>query len=309
MIGGVGSLRAVPRARWIIWGLLLMAAVTSGLYVRWRSNRLVARMTADVQRPVDTSDGILIIAGGGMLPRNIKERFWNLAGDATSRIVVIPGSPLEPARLATHEERWDDFETTSMTVLQAASRAEADDPNFSRALDSATGVWLGGGQQSWVAARYRGTLVHEKLKQVLDRGGVIGGTSAGAAIMSDVMIAGGKREPVADRGFGFFPEGIIDQHFLKRNRMTRLCRMLAEQPTLIGFGVDERTALIVERKGWRLSVIGDSYVTACVPGPRDEPFRFEFLKAGDQTDLHSLHHPEIPAESPWDLDAILAGED
>lgn len=295
--------------RWALWSVLFATALGVGTYVRWRSDRLVARMTSDVDRSVDSSEGMLVIAGGGMLPHSVKEEFWKLAGGRQARIVVIPASQMEPEQLKIYEERWDEFETNSVTTLHADSRSQADDLEFSRVLESATGVWLGGGQQTWLTGWYRGTLVHERLRRLLQRGGVIGGTSAGAAVMSDVMIAGGKRDAIESRGFGFFPEAVVDQHFLKRNRMRRLSKLLEKRPDHIGLGVDERTALVVQLKGRKLSVVGDSYVTAYVPPRSDRPVRFEFLKQGDQTELAELLTPDGHVESPWDLDALLVGED
>lgn len=295
--------------RGIFWSVLFVSTLSGGLYVRWRSDRLVARLSTDNDRSLDTSDGVLVIAGGGMLPHSIKERFWMLAGGPAARIVVIPASQMEPEQLKIHEERWDEFETDVVTALHAENRGEADDPEFSRSLESATGVWLGGGQQTLLTGTYRGTLIQTRMRNVLARGGVIGGTSAGAAVMSDIMIAGGKRAPIESQGFGFLPETIVDQHFMKRNRMSRLLKLLEKHPGAVGLGVDEQTALIVELKGKRLSVVGDSYVTACVPGRNDQPPRFEFLKPGDRSDLEALRTPDGRVESPWDLDAVLMGEE
>ncbi len=307
-----GSFRFLSRRigwRWIFWSVLFASALGSGLYVRWRSDQLVARLTTDIDRALDSSDGVLVIAGGGMLPHSIKERFWMLAGGPSARVVIIPASQMEPEQLKIYEERWDEFETVSVTALHAENRSEADDPEFSRSLESATGIWLGGGQQTLLTGMYRGTLIQSRMKQVLERGGVIGGTSAGAAVMSDIMIAGGKRVPLESQGFGFLPETIVDQHFMKRNRISRLLKLLEKHPGTVGLGVDERTALIVELKGKRLSVVGDSYVTACVPGQHDQPPRFEFLKPGDRSDLNALRTPDGHVESSWDLDAVLMGED
>ncbi len=295
--------------RWIVWSAIFLMAVGFGGYVRWRANRLVARLTAETDRSIDSSQGVLLIAGGGMLPRSIQEHFWLLAGGPQARIVVIPASQMEPEQLKIYEERWDEFATQSVTTLHADTRTRADEDQFSRCLESATGVWLGGGQQTWLTAWYRGTLVHERLRRLLDRGGVIGGTSAGAAVMSDWMIAGGKRDPIEGRGFGFFPEAVIDQHFLKRNRLHRLAKLLEAHTECIGLGVDERTALVVQLKGRRLSVVGESYVTAYVPQAEGRPQRLEFLKQGDSTDIAALRTPDSQVESSWDLDAILAGED
>lgn len=297
------------KLRWVVWSLLFLTALGSGLYVRWRSDRLVARLSTDIERPIDQSGGVLVIVGGGIVPQPIKERFWRYAGGPQARIVVIPASEMTSDQLKNYEERWDEFETASLSVLHTESRAQANDPEFSRSLESATGVWLAGGQQTWLTGWYRGTLVQERLRRLLDRGGVIGGTSAGAAVMSDIMIAGGRREPIESRGFGFVPDTIIDQHFLKRNRISRLMKLLEKHPGTIGLGVDERTALIVELKGLRLSVAGESYVMACIPGRDGQADRFEFLKQGDQTDLASLRSPDHHLESPWDLDSVLMGED
>jgi len=309
---GGGSFRrwkSLSRTRKLTWCVVFIAALFGGLYVRWRSDQLVARLTGDVERPLNASDGVLVIAGGGMLPHAVKERFWRLAGMQQARIVVIPASRMEPEQQKIYEERWDDFETESVQVLQTDIRAQADDPKFSQALETATGVWLGGGQQTWLTQWYRGTLVQKRMQEVLERGGVIGGTSAGAAVMSDIMIAGGRREPIESRGFGFFPEIVVDQHFLQRNRVGRLWKLLEKHPGLVGLGIDERTALIVELKGRRLSVVGDSYVTACIPVKDGHPIRIEVLKPGDRITLHDLQIPESIPESPWDLDAILVGED
>lgn len=306
-----GSFRARSRVGWrgVMWGALFCAALGAGLYVRWRSDRLVARLTADDHRVVDPSDGMLLIAGGGMLPAAVRGEFWKLAGGPTSRIVVIPASQMAPDELKINEERWDEFDTASVTTLAAESRGQADNPEFSRCLESATGVWLGGGRQTWLTGLYRGTVVHQRLRELLARGGIIGGTSAGAAVMSDIMIAGGRRDPIEGRGFGFVSDVIIDQHFMKRNRMRRLSRLLEKHPDSIGLGIDERTALIVQLKGRKLSVVGDSYVTAYLKESPQRPVRFEFLKQGDQTDIATLRGPDTLIESPWDLDAILAGED
>ncbi len=102
---------------------------------------------------------------------------------------------------------------------------------------------------------------------------------------------------------------VIDQHFLQRNRVGRLWKLLDKHPGLIGLGIDERTALIVELQGCRLSVVGDSYVTACVPAKEGRPARMEILKPGDRIALADLHVPDQMPDSPWDLDAMLMGED
>jgi len=134
-------------------------------------------------------------------------------------------------------------------------------------------------------------VVEKQLKALLARGGVIGGTSAGAAVMSGVMIAGGRTKADVSQGFDFISEAVIDQHFRKRNRMERLIGVLSTHPNLVGLGIDEETALVVDVQEHHLSVIGDSYVVACVPDSQNKSVQVKILKSGDQTDLTDLKVP------------------
>jgi cyanophycinase len=109
------------------------------------------------------------------------------------------------------------------------------------------------------------------------------------------MITRGRTEPDIGEGFGFLPGAVVDQHFLKRNRMVRLMSVLAGHPDLIGLGIDERTALVVNIRDRLVNVIGDSYVVACVPGPDGRPARLEVLKPGDEVNLATLRELEDPS--------------
>jgi cyanophycinase len=119
---------------------------------------------------------------------------------------------------------------------------------------------------------------------------VIAGTSAGAAVMSPVMIARGRDEAILADGFDLLPGTILDQHFLQRNRVKRLIGALKRHPELIGLGVDEGTALLVDLRSKRLNVLGQKYVVACIPTVvGDTPTtRLEILKPGDEADLKAL---------------------
>ncbi len=145
----------------------------------------------------------------------------------------------------------------------------ANDPAFCAPLEQATGVWFGGGYQSLLADRYVDTTVQKCLHDVLARNGVVGGCSAGAALLSRVMIRDGDTTPVEARGLDLISDAIVDQHFLARNRL--LWRLEQNDGSrirgLIGLGIDESTALVIHLASWRVSVVGDSYVLACLPGP------------------------------------------
>ncbi len=304
---GLGSWLRRPRVRGVFWVTVALGATFAGVFARERILRLADRW--DGSQPImDRSAGTLFIAGGGRLSDSLKREFLSLAGNEKSRIIVIPGCSVPASGYQEYIDDWKLIGAPDVSVLHSESRALSDEPDFSTALDSATGVWLSGGAQTWFTAWYRGTKVEERLQGVLKRGGVIGGTSAGASAMSQIMMAGGRGEPLAGKGLGLFPEAIVDQHFLKRNRVARMMKLLDQYPDLIGLGIDEGTVVIMERARGRLLVRGDSYVMAYVPKTTIGDPRLEVLKPGDQITLGDLRNPEAAIMPGWIADSILSGE-
>ena len=209
------------------------------------------------------ADGSLVIHGGGTLPRAVGDRFHALAGGGDGHLVIIPTAS---GAESTSQAAWARRGFASIAILHTTARDVADTEDFAAPLARATAVWIEGGEQSRLERAYGGTRVEAELHALLARGGVIGGTSAGAAIMSRVMIRGGKTRPRMGTGFGLLPGAIVDQHFVVRARRTRLERALARHPEVVGYGVDEGTAMVVT--GGAFTVVGDSTVTVCVAAPR-----------------------------------------
>jgi cyanophycinase len=237
-------------------------------------------------RPAPSVPGALVICGGGRLPDAVVDRFLELAGGPQARIVVVPSADSDSgiSRFAAASlERWRARGPAAVQMLHTRSRDEANDPAFLQPLIEATGVWFGGGTQGRLSETYVDTAVEAHLKALLERGGVIGGTSAGAAIMTRVMITGGRTTATQGRGFDLLPASVVDQHFLKRNRLGRMLSLLAQHPGLAGFGIDEGTALVLQ--GNRLSVIGDSYVVACMPPSPNQLPQMEIWKPGDHVEV------------------------
>ena len=110
--------------------------------------------------------------------------------------------------------------------------------------------------------------------------------------MTRVMITRGRIKADVGEGFDFLPGAVVDQHFLKRNRLSRLLSVLTDHPELVGLGIDEQTALVFQVRSRLVSVIGDSFVVACVPGSSDHPPRLEVLRSGDKIDLATFK--EVP---------------
>lgn len=254
--------------------------------------------SAGIPEPASPIPGSLVICGGGVLPEAIFTRFVELAGGDEARVIIITTASIladtseVPARL----EPWRKHKLVSLDVLHTRSREVANDPEFVKPLTQATGVWFWGGTQSWLVDTYGGTRSEEALHGILKRGGVIGGTSAGAAIMSPVMIRHGNPEPEVGRGFGFLPGTVVDQHFLKRNRKDRLLNVLSRHPGHVGLGIDENTALVVQ--GRSVSVIGDSLVQAWYPAAEDRPERLQVLSPGIEADLVALSRTAISRMQP-----------
>ena len=231
--------------------------------------------------------GKLLVVGGGKSPESVLKTFFDLAGGKDSKVVVIPSASGKDEFLSSDytQKVWGRHGFGSLTTLHAKTKDEANDEKFLEPLKNATAVWLGGGNQNKLFATYHGTEVERQLHAVLKRGGLVGGTSAGAAVMSKTMISGGKETPSLGKGFGFLAENVlIDQHFLKNNRINRLLDALRQRPELIGIGIDESTALLVRHD--RATVVGDSYAILFEP-QKDGP-RVTVLKSGQSTDKIKL---------------------
>lgn len=220
--------------------------------------------------------GSLILAGGGDRSGAMR-RFVELAGGPGARIAVVPIASAEPDETG----RAHAAELTSLGArpfVYHIGRTRTSAPSAARQLDSATGIWFSGGDQARGAAALAGTSVLRGMRRRHREGAVVGGTSAGAALLPDSMITGNQSPPgdttgyygdeyptIARRrieiapGLGFLPGVIVDQHFISRERHNRLLSAVLERPSLLGVGIDEGSALEVGPDGrWR--VLGESAV-------------------------------------------------
>jgi cyanophycinase len=256
--------------------------------------------------PADTAAGIeaagirgsLVICGGGKLPEEVAQQFMKLAGGTSARLVIIPtaSTGADEAGADHYLSPWRKRKPASVVLLHTRSRARADAEDFTVSLREATGVWFGGGSQARVAEAYLGTGVEKELYALLARGGVVGGTSAGAAIMSRVMISGGTAKADLGTGFNLLPGSVIDQHFTARNRRVRLVGVISARPALVGYGIDEGTALIA--RGRSLQVLGEGTVSVLL-GPagkgddESRPLKEQLLRKGQVADLTALRRAAL----------------
>ena len=302
-------MRGTIRLKNALVGAAVGAAVTLatiGGYLIYLQRQAVAGSQWDLG---PDPGGTLILCGGGIIPDDVRSASSNVPAAATARIVIIPAYNASAEAKQRLIDEWQTHGAGSVVMLAAKSRAEAQEGGFAAPIADATGVWISGGSQKYLAAMYVGTELERQLQALLDRGGVIGGVSAGAAIMTRTMIAGGSESAEAQSGFDLLPGVVVDQHFLRRNRTQRLLNLLATHRELIGLGVDEQTAVVIERHRGDWKVIGKSYAVVCLPVPDGFP-RLEILQAGDRANIEALRERPggVVIESAAFWDAISGAD-
>jgi cyanophycinase len=246
--------------------------------------------------------GTLVIVGGGGMPQAVLAEFLSASGGKGGVVGIIPTSTSDPD--GALREWKKDLEQAGLTfvALDVRTREQASDPDLLARAKGCTGFWFSGGDQNRVGDKIVGTPLQQLVLERYAAGAAIGGTSAGAAIMSKVMLTGDDRHgkealsefgPGAYRtreGMGFLPAGVVvDQHFLRRNRQNRLFSLVMERPDHLGLGIDEATALVV--KDGRARVVGDRSVMVFDPtgmtvqGATFRDLRIHVLRAGQSIDL------------------------
>lgn len=214
-------------------------------------------------------NGTLFIGGGGITDAMWKV-YFNLAGADNAKLVVIPTAFDEPSidydpAFRILERKFRAIGFTDVQFLHTRDTLEANSPDFVAPLKTATAVWLSGGRQWRLADTYLNTKTLTELRGVLNRGGIIGGHSAGASIQGSYLVRGSREQDGnydiisnPDLGFGFISNCAIDQHHLERNRQFDMFELLEIRPELLGLGIDKNTAIVVHKN--EFEVIGERYV-------------------------------------------------
>ncbi len=251
----------------------------------------LAAATSAIAAEVGPTNGSLVVAGGGVTDLAIYERFVSLAGGPEAPIVVIPtaGTGESYSDFWPGLQRLRDAGATHIKVLHTRDRQKADREDFVAPLQQARGVWFSGGRQWRLVDAYLGTRTLTEIRAVLERGGVVGGSSAGATIQGSYLVRGDSSTNTImmgdhTEGFGFLANVAIDQHLLRRNRHFDLVEVIEAHPELLGIGLDENTAIVV--RGDTFEVIGSGYIaiydSTKVAG---DHMKFYFLAPGDRYDL------------------------
>ena len=250
--------------------------------------------------------GTLFIVGGGRMPAGMMDEFVELAGGSDAHMVYVPCT--ESATVSDNQwiiRQWRSMGVSSAKVFHTKDRIKANsDEEFLEPMRKATGIWFGGGRQWNFVDSYYGTKAHQLMKDVLKKGGVIGGSSAGASVQGDYLA---RANPVAnfdimaagyERGLGFLTGVAIDQHFSQRGRQKDMTQLANRYPQLLGIGIDETTAIKVS--GSVAEVIGKGKVffydrtKPVIPGKDD----FLAVEAGNK--FHLVEREIIESKSEAD---------
>jgi cyanophycinase len=238
--------------------------------------------------------GTLILVGGGEVPEGTTELLEkNLAG---ASILILADASAEPREAIESARHWlSEHDLSDVISVDPELPAPEKFAETIKAIEKTGVVWICGGQQSRLAATYAGSGVENALRAMLQRGGTIAGTSAGAAIMSKVMIASGKDQPEISVGWDFLPDGIVDQHFSERNRLNRSRIAVDQNPGCFGLGIDESTAVIVSGRSLQVTGKGKATVLLANCNYRDAE-SFE-IAAGGVADLTQLRRSALQRKS------------
>jgi cyanophycinase len=265
---------------------------------------ILSSTTSEAQKSAGRQGGTLVLTGGEF-GKGVIERFVELAGGPDANFVYVPtaasslrlpsGFIYDPPdsdvpasnTQAFEEELAKMFGVKNVTVLHTRNRKTANSETFVAPLKRANGVWLSSGNAGRLANAYLDTLTQKEIAAVLGRGGVVGGNSAGAIIQGSYTVRGRPDKPLLmakghERGFGFLKDVAINPHLTEAKRDAELVNVIDTYPNLLGIGLDEKAALVVQ--GDVFEVIGEGRV-AIYDNKKHGSNWYYWLKPGDRFNL------------------------
>lgn len=238
---------------------------------------LMAQYDPMAPEPVAKLRGSLLLHGGGPVSREVRETLVELAGGAKAKIVVVIAADGD-GQIA----EWKAMEPGSIEVVELTSLTGAPEAAILASLIEATGVWFESTYAAGVETDDRKPSIKTAIRAVIDRGGVVGGTSSGAVLASRVLRADGAEQ----MGLALLPGAIVSLPFREEASQDRLFQFVAAHSDCVGFGIPAETALLL--RGRSLQVIGKSEVAVVLAASAQRPVRADRLAAGQQADLVAL---------------------
>ncbi len=251
----------------VLFAVLAVLSIASGPAAQV-SPGAAAQQDAPEYGPAKGS--LVIVGGGGTDGTGIVEKFIELAGGPEAKVIIVPtagGNRADDGSIRQYKEEeriasWMRRGLKNVKMLHTHDPKVADTPEFVKDLREANAVWFDGGRQWNIVDSYANTLAYKEFHKVLERGGVIGGSSAGATIQGEYLVRGDTSgpnvmmtaEPNHQEAFKFLRKSAVDQHINARNRWDDLVPVIQKFPKLLGIGLSEGTAIIV--KGDTFEVMG-----------------------------------------------------
>jgi cyanophycinase len=235
--------------------------------------------------------GTLVIIGGGAITPDIAKRFIEAGGGSDGHFVVLPIATPDPVSPRAEESFIKRLGAKDVTAIPYREQRDLERPEVIALLRKATGIWFGGGRQWNFIDAYEGTKLPELFREVLSRGGAIGGSSAGATIQGDYLVRGAPAGPHImmcegyERALGFLPGVAIDQHFSARNRFKDMTALMAKYPQFLGIGLDEATAIVVQGSTAEILGKGKVHFYDRTKPLKDGEKDYESYPAGTKYDL------------------------
>ncbi|MCH8331315.1 MAG: Type 1 glutamine amidotransferase-like domain-containing protein [Bacteroidetes bacterium] len=258
----------------------------------------VQTTTAQTLPLIGPKNGSLILIGGGFTTNEMIDRMAELMGGFDKPLVVCP-TAAEPTSIdtATTRQQWINYGFSDVTVLHTTDTNLANTDSFVAPLLDASGVWFGGGRQWRLVDAYMGTKTLEEFHKVLERGGLIAGSSAGASIQASFLARGAVSNntmiisPELEHrvGFGFLRNSAVDQHVDTRDRWEEMAEIIELDSNILGFGLSEATAMVVigdcfEVIGLaQLAITDSTRLNNCLPGDTC----YELLVASDSFNMQT----------------------
>ena len=221
-------------------------------------------------------EGKLLIIGGAEDKKGeckILKSFVQESGGRESHITVLTAATEYPRQVGDeYHALFLELGAQKVQVLDVLDRSQANTQGITEQFEKSTGVFFTGGDQLRITGMLGGTLLGRMLQQLYEQGVIIAGTSAGASVMSDTMIVGGeagtpkKNTLTMAPGLGLLRSVVIDQHFAQRGRIGRLLSAISQNPYVLGVGIDEDTAILVQSDA-RFTVVGSNTVTVVDASP------------------------------------------
>ncbi|MBF2079773.1 MAG: cyanophycinase [Synechococcales cyanobacterium T60_A2020_003] len=256
--------------------------------------------------PQTTKTAVMVIGGAEdkIHGRQILQTFFGRSGGSDAHIAIIPSASREPAIIGDrYRTIFQDMGAKTIDILDIRERWEGEKPEWMDIVEACTGVFMTGGDQLRLCGLLTDTPIMDRIRVRAQLGEItLAGTSAGAAVMGEYMIAGGGSGESPNRslvdltmGLSILPELLVDQHFHNRNRMARLMSAIATYPDRLGIGIDEDTCALFEGDGL-VQVIGRGTVTIVDPAELSYTNQSDV----DTTDPLSIHNLRVHVLSHGD---------